>query len=178
VSTGAQARAKVLEMVPAGAEVMTMTSVTLETLGITKETDESGKYVSVRKALNGMNREKQGREMRKLGAAPDFAVGSVHAITETGSFLIASLTGSQLPAYAGGGGTVILVAGSQKIVKDVDEGMKRVQEYLIDRESERARKAYGLDASFRTHPSKVLLLNREIQPGRVKLVLVDEVVGT
>jgi len=44
-------------------------------------------------------------------------------------------------------------------------------------ESERARKAYNLPADFRTYPSKVLLFNREINPGRVKLILVNEVVG-
>jgi hypothetical protein len=176
-ATGAEARAKVMGMLPAGAEVFAMTSVTLDDLGISKEINESGRFDSVRNRLNAMSREKQGREMRKLGAAPDFAVGSAHAVTETGAVMVASLTGSQLPAYASGAGTVIWVVGSQKLVRDVDEGMKRIQEYLIDVESERARKAYGLPAEFRTFPSKVLLFNREVQPGRVKLVIVDEVVG-
>jgi len=45
--------------------------------------------------------------MRKLGAAPDFAVGSAHAVTETGTVVVASLTGSQLPSYTYGAGTLI-----------------------------------------------------------------------
>jgi hypothetical protein len=124
-----------------------------------------------------MDPKTQGREQRKLGAAPDFAVGSASAVTETGSVLVASLTGSQLPAYAFGGGTVIWVVGAQKIVKDVEEGMKRIDEYLVDRESVRARAAYGLPDSFRSFPSKVLIFNKEIKPGRVKLILVNEVLG-
>jgi hypothetical protein len=174
---GNEARTMALGLIPPGAEVFAMTSITLDALGISKEIDASGRWKSVRAALNGMDPKTQGREMRKLGAAPDFVVGSAHAVTETGTVIVASLTGSQLPAYAYGGGTLIWVVGSQKIVKDVDEGMRRIDEYLIGKESARARAAYGLPAEFRTFPSKVLLFNREIQPGRVKLVIVDEVVG-
>jgi hypothetical protein len=115
--------------------------------------------------------------MRKLGAGPDFTVGSAHAVTETGTVLVASNTGSQLPAYAYGGGTVILVVGAQKIVPDVEEGMKRIDEYLITKESERARRAYGLPENWNTSANKILLLNRESQPGRLKLIIVDEVLG-
>jgi len=59
----------------------------------------------------------------------------------------------------------------------VDEGLRRIEEYLVDRESARAREAYGLPAEFRTAPNKVLLFNKETQPGRTRLVMVNEVVG-
>ena len=174
---GEDAKQKVLALLPPGAEVLTLTSVTLEEIGLTREINESGRYNSVRAALNGMNPQTQGRQMRKLGAAPDFAVGSVHAVTETGTVIVASGTGSQLPSYVYAGGTVIWVVGAQKVVKDVEEGLLRIDEYLIDKESERARKAYGLPASFRSAAAKVLLFRGEGQPGRVKLILVNEVVG-
>jgi hypothetical protein len=177
VANGAEARKAVLDMIPAGAEVMTMTSITVDSIGLGKELNESGRYTSVRSALNAMNPQSQAREQRKLGSAPDFAVGSAHAVTETGTVVVASLTGSQLPGYTYGGGTVIWVVGAQKIVKDVDEGLRRVNDFLIGKESERARKAYGLPETFQTFPSKVLLYNREVQPGRVKILLVDEVLG-
>ena len=154
-----------------------MTSVTLEATGLAKEINESGKYVSVRNNLFSMNQQTQAREMRKLGASPDFAVGSAHAVLESGTVVVASLTGSQLPAYAYGAGTLIWVVGAQKIVKDLDEGHRRIHEYILGLESERARKAYNLPPEFRTYPNKVLLFNREINPGRVKLILVNEVVG-
>jgi hypothetical protein len=176
-ANAAEARKKVLELVPAGAEVFTQTSMTLETTGIAKELNESGRYTSVRAALNGMDPKAQGREMRRLGAAPDVAVGSVHAVTEDGTLLVASLTGSQLPSYAYGAGTVIWVVGTQKIVKDVGEGLARINDYVVGLESVRARKAYGLPDSFATFPSKVLLFGREIQPGRAKVVFVNEALG-
>jgi hypothetical protein len=51
-------------------------------------------------------------------AAPDWLVGSVHAVTAEGALLIASATGSQLGLILSGAGHVILVFGGQKIVPD------------------------------------------------------------
>lgn len=177
VKNGEEAVKKVLSLLPEGAEVFTLTSVTLDTVGLSKEINESGRFKSVRSELFAMNSETQGREMRKLGTAPDFAVGSAHAVTEDGTVLVASLTGSQLPAYVYGAGTLIWVVGAQKIVKNVEEGLKRIREHIVPLESVRARKAYNLPESFSTYPSKILIFNKEIQPGRVKLVLVDEALG-
>ena len=169
-----EAKEKVFEIIPKNSEVMTMTSVTLDALEILNEVNESGRYVSVRKKLNSMNRENQGREMQQLGAAPEWAIGSVHAVTEDGKIMIASNTGSQLPAYAYGAENVIFVVGAQKIVKDIDEGMKRIYEHSLILESERARKAYGVEGSS---VNKILLINREFKKDRIHLILVNEVLG-
>ncbi|MDP3177969.1 MAG: LUD domain-containing protein [Spirochaetaceae bacterium] len=176
-ATGAEAAKQVLAMIPAGSEVFTASSITLEQTGISKELNESGRYQAVKPKLYSMDPKTQGREMRKLGAAPDVVVGSAHAVTEGGSVLVASLTGSQLPAYAYGAGSLIWVVGAQKLVKDVEEGMRRIEEKVVPLESERARAAYGLPEGFRTFASKVLIFNREVQGGRVKMVIVEESLG-
>ncbi|MBI3255618.1 MAG: LUD domain-containing protein, partial [Candidatus Andersenbacteria bacterium] len=126
VEDGAAAKAKVLEIIPKGAQVMTMTSMTLSTIGVVDELNESGNYDSVRAQFAKMDREKSedALEMRRLGAAPEWTVGSAHAVTQDGSVVIASNTGSQLPAYAYGAGHVVWVVGAQKIVKNFDEAMK------------------------------------------------------
>ncbi|MFH2115663.1 MAG: LUD domain-containing protein, partial [Spirochaetota bacterium] len=150
-------------MIPKGAEVMTMTSVTVDSIGLGKILNESGNYESAKGKLYAMDQKTQGRQMRKYGAAPDVALGSVHAVTETGSLVIASLTGSQLPAYAYGSGMVIWVAGVNKLVRDLEEGLKRIDEQVVALESDRARKAYGLPDDFQSFPAKVLVFNREVQ---------------
>ena len=177
VDSAAQAREKVLAFLPPGAEVFTAGSVTLDAIGLAQLLNDSGAYDGVKARLMKMDQKSQGREMRKLGAGPDFAVGSAHAVTETGSILFASLTGSQLPAYAFGAGTVIWVVSTKKIVKDVEEGFERIEKHIVPQESVRARKAYGLPESFNSFPSKVLVFNREVQPGRAKLVFVNEDLG-
>jgi hypothetical protein len=177
VESGAEALKKVSELLPAGAEVFLAASMTLDDIGVVKLVNESGKYDAVKNRLGAMDPTTQGREMRKLGAGPDFAIGSAHAVSETGSILIASLTGSQLPAYAYGAGTVVWIVSSKKIVKDVEEGFKRIDEHVVPLESKRARKAYGLPDSFNSYPGKVLVFNREVQPSRAKLIFVKEDFG-
>jgi len=168
-----EAKQKVFEIIPEGAEVMNMSSVTLDTTGIAKEIVESGRYNSVRNQLTKMDRQTQNLEMQKLGAGPDWAVGSVHAITQDGKVLIASNTGSQLPAYAYGSAHVVWVVGAQKVVKNLEEGMQRIYEYSLPLENERAKKAYGMESNV----SKILILNKEISPGRVSMVIVKEKLG-
>ncbi len=164
----------VLALLPEQAEVMTMTSVTLDTLGIAKEINESGHYQAVRPKLYSLDREKQKKEMRVLGTAPDYAVGSVHAATENGELLIASNTGSQLPAYAYGAGKVIFVIGTHKIVKNTEEGLERIYQHSLVLESERAKKAYGVAGSS---VNKILIINKEYQAGRITVFFVEDVLG-
>ncbi len=173
VETGAEARAKVAELVPAGAEVFISSSTTLNVLGITTEVDQSGRYDSVRTKLSKLDRATQGREMIKLGATPQYVLGSVHALTETGSAIIASMTGSQLGPYVSGAEKVIWVVGAQKIVPNLEEGMKRLEEYTLALEDARALQTYGVHSSI----NKLLVVHREITPGRVTVVIVKENVG-
>ena len=169
------AKQKVLELIPGGSEVMTMTSVTLDSLGLSEEINKAdGKFKPVRDKLYAMDRKTQAQEMNRLGATPKYVVGSVHAVTEDGHVLIASNTGSQLPAYAYGSLHVIWVVGAQKIVKNTGEGIKRIYEHSLPLESERAKKAYGVPGSA---VNKILIINQEVQPGRVKLILVKEKLG-
>jgi hypothetical protein len=175
--TSEDAKRKILAAIPKGAEVMPMTSITLDTIGISQEINESGKYNSVRDKLNKLDRTTQHREMQKLGAAPEWAIGSVHAVTEDGKVIIASNTGSQLPGYAYGSSQVIWIVGTQKIVKNLDEGLKRIYDYVLPLETKRARKAYGLPDTFHSNVSKLLIINKEVVPNRITLIFVKEKLG-
>jgi len=168
-----EVKRKVLEMIPEGSEVFTMSSQTLEQVSLSDAINNSGKYNSVRNKLFTMDRNTQAREMARLGAAPDWVVSSVHALTEDGHLIIASNTGSQLSAEAYAGGRVIFVVGAQKIVKDNQEGIKRIYEYCLPLEDERARKAYGMGSNV----SKILIINKEIFPQRITVFLVKEKLG-
>ena len=172
--TASSARERVLEMIPEGSEVMIMTSVTVDTLGISEVINGSTKYISLKKKLATMDDKMQKLEKNGIGAAPEYALGSVHAVTEDGSVFIASATGSQLPAYAYGATHVIWVVGTQKIVTNADEAMRRINEYVLPLESERAHKAYGVERSY---VNKVLRVDREVTPGRITILFVDEKVG-
>lgn len=170
--SGAEARRLVLDALPEGAEVHAALSETLRELDITAEIDESGRYDALRPKLRALDRKTQARAMRKLGAAPDYILGSAHAVTDSGEILVASGTGSQLGAYAYAAGHVILVVGHQKMVSDLPEGLRRIREYCLPREFARMQSA-GYPGTLL---AKTLILHAE--PGhRIRVILVAETLG-
>jgi hypothetical protein len=172
-ANAADAKRIVLGLIPEGSQVHHGASQSLEVSGISDAFQESDAYDFLRPRLWSMDRKTQGDEIRRLSAAPDVMLGSVHAVTETGSLIAASMGGSQLGPYVSGAGRVILVVGTQKIVPDLEEGLRRVDEYALALEDARAMAAYGIHSAV----NKVLIINREIAPGRITVVLVDEALG-
>ncbi len=171
VPNAAAAKEAVLELIPAGSEVFTYSSVTLDAAGITGVLN-AAPYVSLRDKMSALDRNTQSAQMRAIGSAPAFAAGSVHAVTEDGVLVIASASGSQLPAYAYGAGHVVLVVGAQKIVTDLAEANERIQTYTLPLEDVRAQAAYGVNSAI----NKSLVLHGE-QPGRIDVVIVAEELG-
>jgi hypothetical protein len=169
----ADAKRIVLDLIPDGSQVYHGASQSLEVAGITDEIEKSGRFEPLRPQIWSMDRQTQADEIRRLSASPDVMLGSVHAVSETGSLLAASMSGSQLGPYANGAGRVILVVGTQKIVSDLEEGLRRIDDYAFPLEDARAQAAYGI----RSAVNKVLIINREFIPGRITVVLVDEALG-
>jgi hypothetical protein len=171
----ADAKRIVLDLLPEGAEVGQGASETLETIGVTHELEESGRYIAVRKQTRAMDRSTpEGlRAMRKLGVGPDWYVNSAHALTVDGTFVIASNTGSQLAPLAFGAGEVIFVIGSQKIVPDLEAAMQRLEEHALPLEHARMRGLYDIDSEIK----KILIIRKEFRPERFRVVIVREPVG-
>jgi hypothetical protein len=166
------ARRLVFDAIPEGAEVHGALSETLRELGITAEIDESGRYDAIRPKLRALDRETQAREIRKLGAAPDYIVGSAHAVTDAGEILVASGTGSQLGPYAYAAGQVILVIGHQKLVSDIDEGQRRIRTYCLPLEFARMQST----GAAGTILARTLILHSDPRH-RISVIFVPETVG-
>ena len=162
-----------LGLIPDGSQVHHGASQSLEESRIAEEIEKSGRYEPLRPRIWSMDRKTQADQIRRLTSAPDVMLGSVHAVTESGSLLAASASGSQLGPYVTGAGRLILVVGTQKIVSDLEEGLRRVNDYAFPLEDARAQLTYGIHSAV----NKVLIINREAVPGRITVVLVDEVLG-
>jgi hypothetical protein len=172
-ANAAEAKPIVLGLIPDGSQVHSGASQSLDASGITAEIEGSSRYEALRPRIWSLDRESQADEIRHLSASPDVMLGSVHAVTETGILLAASMSGSQLGPYASGAGRVILVVGTQKIVSDLEEALTRINDYSLPLEDARAQAAYGI----RSAVNKILIINREIVPERLTVVLVDEALG-
>ncbi len=166
------ARQTVLARIPHGSSVMTNTSVTLQETGIADAINDGGPYDSARNRMFALDFATQAPEMKAIGGQPDYALGSVHAITRDGTLVIASASGSQLASYAWGAANVILVVGAQKLVPTLEAAHERIYQHSLVLEDARAIAAYGQHSSV----GKILEIHQEL-PGRIHIVLIRQVVG-
>jgi acyl-CoA hydrolase len=166
------ARAAVLERIPEGASVMTNTSATLQETGIAGAIDGGGPYDSARNRMFALDFATQLQEMKAIAGQPDYALGSVHAVTRDGTLVIASASGSQLASYAWGAATVIFVVGAQKLVPSVEAARERIYRHSLKLEDARAYAAYGQNSRV----GKILEIHQE-DPGRIHVVLIRQSVG-
>jgi hypothetical protein len=169
----AAARTRIAELIPEGASVFTGASETLRLSGIDEDINSSGRYDAIRPRGLAMDRATQLDEIRRLLASPDVIVGSVAAVTETGSLVAASASGSQLTGYAGGAARAIWVVGAQKVVPDLSTALRRIEGHALPLESRRAQEAYGQPSAV----NRLLVLNAEPRPGRGIVLLLREAIG-
>ncbi len=169
----AAARQRIAELIPEGASVFTSASETLRLSGIEADINASGRYDAVRPRVLAIDRATGADEIRRLIASPDVVVGSVAAVTETGSPVAASASGSQLPAYAGSAARAIWIVGAQKVVPDLSTALRRVEEHALPLESARAKLVYGQPSAV----NRLLVLNAEPHPGRATVLLLREAIG-
>ena len=166
------ARQAVLARIPHGSSVMTNTSVTLAETGIADAINDGGPYESARNKMFALDFATQAQEMKAIGGQPDYALGSVHAVTRDGTLVIASASGSQLASYAWGAANVIFVIGAHKLVPTLQAARERIHQHSLVFEDARAIAAYGQHSQV----GKILEIHAEL-PGRIHIVLIRQAVG-
>jgi hypothetical protein len=176
VETGAEALAKIKELIPAGVSVMNGSSRTLEEIGFvdylkggTHGWDNLHQNILEEKDL-----EKQ-TILRKHSVLSDYFINSAHALTQNGELVIASASGSQLPHLVFTSKNIILVIGVQKITATLDEALVRLNDYVFPLENARM-KEVGMGGS---NLSKILILKNEpaFMGRKVHIILVNEKLG-
>jgi acyl-CoA hydrolase len=167
------ARQAVLAGIPDGSSVMTSTSVTLAQTGIADAiNDGGGRWEPARNKMLALDFATQGQQMKAIGGQPDYALGSVHAVTPDGTLVIAPASGSQLASYAWGAAQVIFVAGAQKLVPTLAAAHERIYQHSLPLEDVRAQAAYGQHSQV----GKILEIHQEL-PGRIHVVLIRQQAG-
>ena len=166
---------RLIELIPPGAEVMTGSSTTLKEIGFV-DLLKGGKHQwnNLKDAIVKEKDPLKQMELRKRSITAEYFLGSVHAVTQSGEVIIASNTGSQLPSYAFSSNNVVWVVGAQKIVLNLEEGMRRVREYCLPLEDKRMKQAGFVGSAI----GKILIFEREAMPDRkITLIFVNEKLG-
>jgi hypothetical protein len=171
-----EALAKIKELIPANASVMNGSSRTLEQIGFV-EYLKSGKH-GWNNLHEGILAEKDPAKqgaLRKQAVLSEYYLGSVHALSQTGEFLIASNSGSQLPHIVFTSKNLIFVVGAQKVVPSMMEAWDRLETYVVPLEDENMMQKYGSGTSL----NKIVTFRKENpKSGRtVRMILVNEKLG-
>ena len=171
--TSAEALEILIDLVPAEAEVYVGTSETLDSIGYTEYFQKNHNDKNLHGKVEAESDPAKRRELHRMSSVAEYIVGSVQAIAETGEILVASASGSQIGAYAFGAKNVILVAGTQKLCHNLSDAMARVRGYTLEKHDEwLAEKGIG-PAPI----GKLMVMEKEVVPGRVRVILVKENLG-
>ena len=174
VNTRKEALDRLFKLIPQKSEIMAAGSTTLEEIGFTEILkNKAHKWNNLKDKILAEKDEAKQLELRKKSAASQYTIGSVHAVAETGEILIASASGSQIPSYAYSSKNVIWIVGTQKIVKDIEDGIERIRKYCLPLEDKRMRNK-GADGST---IGKILIFEREIMNRNITLIFVNEKLG-
>ncbi|MDA1168819.1 MAG: lactate utilization protein [bacterium] len=171
-----EALAKIKELIPSEASVMNGSSVTLEQIGFVDYL-KSGTHPWNNLHANILAEKEPAKQslLRKQAVLSDYYLGSVHALTETGEFIIASNSGSQLPHIVFTSPNLIFVVSTKKIVPTLTDALKRLEEHVVPLEDVHMQELYGVNTAV----SKIVIFNRE-KPGSgrtVNIILVEEDLG-
>lgn len=176
VNNGAEALEKIKEFIPQGASVMNGASVTLEQIGFVDYL-ASGKHGWNNLHDNILAEKDKAKQaiLRKQAVLSDYYLGSVHALAETGEFVIASNTGSQLPHIVFTSPNLIFVVSTKKIVPTLADAMKRLEEHVVPLEDKHMKEKYGTGTSL----NKIIIFKNEnpMLGRKVRMIIVNENLG-
>jgi len=163
-------------LIPGGVSVMNGSSVTLEQIGY-KEYLNSGNHgwIDLYAKVNSENDPVVRSKLRNQAVFSEYYVGSVHALTEGGDFIVASNTGSQLPHIVYTSANLIFVVSTKKIVPDLDFSMKRLEDYVFPLEEKHMQKLYKVGSNI----SKIVIFKKEAAflKRKIHFILVTENLG-
>jgi hypothetical protein len=124
----AEALEALWKMIPEGATVGVGGSLTLNQIGF-QEAIQKRPVKFLNPMAKGLSPEEGARIRREIFFA-DFFVGSSNAVTEDGKLYNIDATGNRVAPMIFGPKKVVLLCGINKIVKDLAEAHKRVQEWV------------------------------------------------
>ena len=175
VNSKEQALEEIKKSIPEGSKIMNGSSTTLIQIGFSEMLkSEKHKWKNLHEdILKEPDYRKQSDLRRKALTETDYFLSSVNAITQDGKLVAVDFSGSRVGALPFAAKNVLIVAGANKIVSDLEEAFARIKNYVINLENERAMKVYGMKSGF----GKWVIIEKEAVPNRIKLILVKEALG-
>ncbi|MEI9477341.1 MAG: lactate utilization protein [Deltaproteobacteria bacterium] len=173
---------EILARIPPNATVSHGGSYTLQELGIT-EILRKGEYRYLRQQIDP--NEEEEHDIRIKSFSSDVYLTSVNAITRAGELIAIDGFGNRVACLLFGPQKVLVVAGRNKIVDTLEDGIKRIKEYAAPIHAKR--RGWDLPCTKtgtcvdcrdpRRICNKLAILQYERNRGRTTVILVGEDLG-
>jgi len=186
VDSAHEAKEKIKQLVLKRSSVGISGSKTLDELGIVADL-EAADYEVFNQYKPGISRE-QSMQMRNLGSRADYFLTSCNAISYSGEMVFLSAYGHRTSGIANAD-NLIVVCGLNKIVPNLDQAIKRSREHATVLNCKRlnwksacladglCHKDICLDPEYKRMCCQVLIIESEINPERIKVIIVGETLG-
>lgn len=174
--SGTEALARIQEHIPAGSSVMNGSSTTLSQIGFTDYLKGSAHgWNNLHEGILAEKDPGKQSQLRRQAILSSYYLGSVHALVESGEFIIASNTGSQLPYVVNTSPHLIFVVSTKKIVSDMKAAMDRLEQHVVPQENKRINGLYGVDTAL----NKIVIFKGEnpMMGRSITFILVKEDLG-
>ncbi len=144
-------------------------------------------YVTSLKDITLFNQYEKGISMeenvqrRRLGMLSDLYICGTNALTKKGELVNADGSGNRVAAQIFGPKKVLVVTGKNKIVENIEEGFKRIQEVAAPKNVERMNNTAISMGKIPRHTmdnigNKFAYINGDVE-GRTTIIVVDEELG-
>ncbi|HNW04136.1 MAG TPA: lactate utilization protein [Oscillospiraceae bacterium] len=183
VDTKEEARALVEELIPEGASAAVGGSETLFEAGVI-DLLRSGKYLFLDRYAEGLTSE-QKEEVQRQYFTADWLLASANAVTEDGWLYQVDGAGTRVAPMIFGPKNVLIVAGINKLVPDLDAAMERVRAIAAPKNAVRLEKKTPCVVTGKCEdclsPDRICCVYTAFGfqrvPGRIKVILVGEPLG-
>lgn len=179
-ATAAEARDKILSLIPETDVVGYGGSETIDKLGIKETLREKGQKMNDRDLVSG---EERAEVMRKALLSDTFLMGT-NAISEDGELVNIDGNGNRVAALIFGPKSVIIAVSLSKVTKTLDEAISRARNTAAPTNSQRFGlptpcSSTGSCANCKSEKSicRQIVITRLSIPHRIKVVLIGETLG-
>jgi hypothetical protein len=181
-----EAAGKILKLIPVDASVGICGSQTLDQLGVVGLLESRGSIV-FNQYKPGISL-KENLELRIKGAGADYYLASANALSEKGELVFFSAYGNRTSGISSAR-NVLVVCGINKITSDIGEALKRSRDYVTPLNCKRlnwntpcfedgiCREAACLAPEYKRMCCQVLIVEAEVSPQRLKVILIGEPLG-
>lgn len=183
VQTKEEVLEKVISLIPEGSKVGTGGSLTLDQIGV-KDMLRKGNFSFIDRNLPGLS-EEESHQMRRDSLHADVFLTSTNALTMDGKLVNIDGTGNRVAAISYGPTKVIVVAGINKIVTDLEAAIRRIKDYVTplharrrDRSVPCAKAGVCVDCKIPERSCNIVtIIEHQRQKDRIKIIIVGEELG-